>query len=424
MRSCEQGVPAVIGLDGSSTVGGRRVREAAVDQARGRAVVVGAGIGGLAAAVGLRRAGWDVTVLERAAQLGEVGAGLSLWSNALSALEWLELAGPLRAHGTTTDGGGLRTSTGGWLLRSPALQPGEVPPVSLLMVHRADLHRELLAGLPAGVVRTGSTVTGLDAGSAAAPARVTYTDGAGQRHLDAEVVVGADGLRSPVRQLLWPDAPPPAYTGLTAWRGVTDERFALAEGSQTWGRGESVGLVTLVDGRVYWYATAQLPEGTDVADDRAEALRRFGGWHEPIADVIAATRPEAVLRHDLYALPRPLPRSCRGRVALLGDAAHAMTPHLGQGACMALEDAVVLAAELSAGTDVGAALQRYDGQRRPRTEKMSAQSDRAGRPVEVSGAVPAALRNGLVRLVPRRLALAGMAGPTRWSPPAPLRLGA
>ncbi len=393
-----------------------------MEQARRRAVVVGAGIGGLAVAVGLRRADWDVTVLERTARLGEVGAGLSLWSNALSALQWLELAAPLRAHGTMTDGGGLRTSSGSWLLRSPALQPGEEPPVSLLMVHRADLHRELLTGLPAGVVRTGSTVTDLDVGSALAPARVTYADGTGQHQLEAEVVVGADGLRSLVRQLLWSDALPPAYTGMTAWRAVTNEPYQLAEGSQTWGRrGESVGLTKLVDGRVYWYATAQLLEGTDFADDdRSEALRRFGAWHDPIADVIAATRPGAVLRHDLYALPRPLPQFSRGRVALLGDAAHAMTPHLGQGACMALEDAVVLAAELVATKDVGTALQRYDEQRRPRTEKMSKQSDQTGRPLEISGAVPTALRNGLVRLMPRRLALAGMAKPTRWSPPAPL----
>lgn len=284
----------------------------------------------------------------------------------------------------------------------------------------ADLHRELLTRLPAGVVRTGSAVTELDAGSALAPARVTYADGAGQHQLEAEVVVGADGLRSPVRQLLWPDALPPVYTGLTAWRAVTTESYHLAEDSQTWGHGESVGLTQLVDGRVYWYATAQLPKGTHFSDDRAEALRRFGAWHDPIADVIAATRPGTVLRHDLYALPRPFPQFCRGHVALLGDAAHAMTPHLGQGACMALEDAVVLAAELAATTDVGLALQRYDEQRRPRTEKVSKQSDQTGRPLEISGAVPTALRNGLVRLMPRRLALAGMAKPIRWSPPAPL----
>lgn len=311
-------------------------------------MVVGAGIGGLASAVGLRRAGWDVTVLERTARLGEVGAGLSLWSNALSASQWLELAEPIRARGTMTDGGGLRTSSGRWLLRSPAVQPREKPPVSLLMVHRADLHRELLAGLAEDVVRTGGTVTGLEIGSAQAPATVAYADDAGEHQLDAEVVVGADGLRSPVRQRLWPDTPPPAYTGMTAWRGVTDEPFQLTEGSQSWGRGESVGLTTLIDGRVHWYATTQLSAGTHFPDDHSEALRRFGGWHHPIADVITATRPRAVLRHDLYALPRPLPRFSQGRVALLGDAAHAMTPHLGPGACMALEEAVVLAAELSA----------------------------------------------------------------------------
>ena len=387
-------------------------------------MVVGAGIGGLAAAVGLRRAGWDVAVLERTAWLGEVGAGLSLWSNALSALEWLNLAAPLRAHGTMTDGGGLRTSDGGWLLRSPALRPGEDPPVSLLMVHRADLHRELLAGLPSGVVRTGRTVTGLDAGTASAPARVTYADDAGRHELDAEAVVGADGLRSPVRQMLWPQAPVPAYTGLTAWRGVTDGPYELMEGSQTWGRGESFGLARLVDGRVYWYATARLPQGEGFPDDRAEALRRFGGWHDPIAGVVAATSSSTVLRHDLHALPRPLLPFTRGRVALVGDAAHAMTPHLGQGACMALEDAEVLAAELAADGGVGPALQRYDEQRRPRAEKMSKQSDQTGRPIEISGAVATAVRNALVRLLPRRFALAAMANPTRWSPPAPLSPGA
>jgi len=103
-----------------------------------------------------------------------------------------------------------------------------------------------------------------------------------------------------------------------------------------------------------------------------------------LPDVIATTRPDAVPRHDLYVLPRPLPQFSGGRVALLGDAAHAMTPHLSQGACMALQDAVVLAAELAT-TNVGLALQRYDEQRRPRTQKMSKQSDQTGRPLDASG---------------------------------------
>ena len=384
------------------------------------AVVVGAGIGGLAAAVGLRRAGWQVTVLERSARLGEVGAGLSLWSNALAALEALQVAEEIRAHGTMTSGGGLRTWRGRWLMRMPGMRPGEQPPVSLLMVHRAELHRELQRALPDGTVRTGMTVTGVDAGGAGRPARVEHADADGTVWAtDCDLVVAADGLRSRVRQALWPDSPGPRYAGFTAWRGVTAEPLRLQDGSQSWGRGESVGLAQLVDGRVYWFATAMLPEGARFADDRTEALRRFGGWHAPIRQVVEATAPGDVLRHDVYALPRPLPRFAMGRVALLGDAAHAMTPHLGQGACLALEDAVELAADLApGGVNVQQALTRYDEQRRPRTERLSRQSDQTGRPLEATLPPATALRDMFVRVLPRRLAVASMVRPTRWTPPA------
>jgi 2-polyprenyl-6-methoxyphenol hydroxylase-like FAD-dependent oxidoreductase len=126
------------------------------------------------------------------------------------------------------------------------------------------------------------------------------------------------------------------------------------------------------------------------------------------------------LRHDVYALPRPLPTFAVGRVALLGDAAHAMTPHLvGQGACLAREDAVELAAALApVGVDVERALTRYDADRRPRAERLSRQSDQAGRPLDVTLPPATALRDAFVRVLPRRLAVASMVGPTRWTAPA------
>jgi len=384
------------------------------------AVVVGAGIGGLAAAVGLLRAGWQVTVLERARAAGEIGAGLSLFSNALSALGALGAGDAIRAHGTMTDGGGLRTPQGSWLFRAPGLQPGgPPPPVSLLMVHRAVLHEQLLAALPAGVVRTGALVTRVTPGDEREQARVSYRDQGGEHEAGADVVVGADGVRSTVRGCLHAGAPAPAYAGFTAWRGVTAAAIPLPEGSQTWGRGQSVGLTRLADGRIYWFATAPVPEGTVFGDDRAEALRRFGGWHDPIAAVIAATDLPAVLRHDVYALPRPLEPFHRGRAVLLGDAAHAMTPHLGQGACLALEDAVVLATELAATpAHVPAALARYDAARRPRAQKMSRLSDQAGRPIELTSPAAVAARNLLIRAVPRRVMIASLARTAKWNPPS------
>lgn len=140
------------------------------------------------------------------------------------------------------------------------------------------------------------TVTRVDPGAAARPARVEHADADGtDSATDCNLVVAADGLRSRIRQALWPDAPGPRYAGFTAWRGVTAKPLRLQDGSQSWGRGESVGLTQLVDGRVYWFATAILPEGAKFADERAEALRRFGGWHAPIRQVIEATSPGDVL---------------------------------------------------------------------------------------------------------------------------------
>lgn len=383
------------------------------------AVVVGAGIGGLAAAVGLRRAGWSVVVLERAERVTEVGAGLSLFPNALAALKALDVGESIHARGTMTDGVGMRTPSGRWLFRMPGLQPGRRPrPVSLLMVHRAVLHEQLYEALPDGLVTAGANVTGVTSGSRAERPTVRYTDDHGEHKITADVIIGADGLRSVTRNCLWPKARPPAHARFTAWRGVTSDVMQLDEGSLTWGAGQSVGLAKLIDGRVYWFATAPVPEGTVFADDHAEALRRFGRWHDPIPGAVGATDPDCVLRHDVYSLPRPFPPFRSGRTALLGDAAHAMTPHLGQGGCLALEDAVVLAAELAANPDdIDTALARYDATRRPRTERVSRLSDQVGRPIEIASPLAVAARNALIRSAPRRILMASMTRSARWIAP-------
>lgn len=380
----------------------------------GHAVIVGGGIGGLAAAVGLRRAGWLVTVLERSAAPGEVGAGVSLWGNALAALEELGVASSIRARGTMTGEGGMRTPSGRWLSRSSGAAMQREQGMTVLMVHRAELHLQLRAALPDDAVIAGATATTVTQNDAAVS--VDYTDSGGDHTLDADVVVGADGIHSRTRRALWPQAPPPAYARFTAWRGVTDGEFALQRQSQTWGPGAEFGATQLIDGRVYWFGTANEPEGARVEDEQAEVLRRFGRWHSPIAEIIEATSPTAVLRHDIYQHPRPLPPFTQGRVALLGDAAHAMTPGLGQGACIALEDAVQLAAEL-AGNEIAAALRRYDATRRPRAEALAKQSAQMSRIAQAGHPVATALRATLIAAMPARLGVASMARSFRWTPP-------
>ncbi|BBG03345.1 MULTISPECIES: FAD-dependent monooxygenase [Pseudonocardia] len=379
---------------------------------------VGAGIGGLAAAVGLRAAGWDVTVLERDADTRGAGAGISLWSNGLRALDLLGVGDTIRAHGPLTGQGGIRTGTGRWLSRSSGERLHTDNDLGVLILHRAELHSCLLAALPRGAVRTGATVVDVEQTDSSATV-IHRTEHAGQQRLTAALVVVADGVRSRVRAAILPRAGAPAYAGFTAWRGVTGDRCALPRQSESWGRGAVFGLTQLPDGRVYWFATANERPGGRHADERAEVLRRFGSWHPPIGEIVRSTDPEAVLRHDIYSHPRPLAEFTLGRVALLGDAAHAVTPNLGQGGGLALEDAVVLASELAGDGPVSRALARYDAARRPRAERISALSQRIGRLAQAENPILTTLRDTLVALTPSTVSARSLARTAAWRPPSP-----
>jgi 2-polyprenyl-6-methoxyphenol hydroxylase-like FAD-dependent oxidoreductase len=341
-------------------------------------------------------------VYERDVGSTAIGAGISLWSNALRVLDALDVWPDIRAA-ASKQAGGVRLPDGRWLSRMADV----TQPFDVLLVHRADLHDRLQRALPRGAL-----VGGVDVREVRDDGTVVRSD-ATER---ADLVVAADGLRSQTRSQLWPDHPGARFAGFTAWRGVTDAPFELPEASETWGRGCEFGLTTLRDGCVYWFATANLPEGDRAEDEHAEVLRRFGGWHDPIRRVVAATSPGTVLRHDIYYLSMPLPRFVRGRVALLGDAAHAQTPNLGQGACQALEDALTLAALVRAG-DVESGLAAYDEQRRPRTEKFVRNALRAARVTQAHSRLAVAVRNSAARLVPPRVAARGMQRMLAWTPP-------
>ncbi len=369
-----------------------------------RAIVVGGGIGGLASGIALSRAGWDVSVLERATGSTAIGAGISLWANALRALDALGVWPDIR-DAAATPAGGARRPDGRWLSHMADVSV----PFDVLLVHRAELHDKLVQALPSGALRPGTTVESVDEDGT-----VRHTGGTER----ADLVVAADGLNSRIRAQLRPEHPGARYAGFTAWRGVTADPFELNEMGETWGRGSEFGLTRLRDGRVYWFGTANLPEGQRTPDEHAEVLRRFGDWHAPIRAVVEATPAGAVLRHDMYYLATPLPPFARGRVALLGDAAHAQTPNLGQGACQALEDAVTLAALVRAG-DVDAGLAAYDAQRRPRTERFVKTALRAARVTQTENPLGIGLRNTLARIVSPKLAARPIQKMVAWTPPSP-----
>ncbi|WP_434587900.1 FAD-dependent monooxygenase [Streptomyces sp. A5-4] len=384
---------------------------------KSRAVVVGSGIGGLTAAVALHQRGWQVTVLERAPALEALGAGIGLTPNGQRALDVIGLGAEIRELAAWQGDGGIRTPSGRWLARTSSEAAAERFGGPLVLVHRATLIDRLASRLPDGVVRTGAAASLADPGVAdGRPAVVTTPDG----DIEADLVVGADGIGSAVRRALHPEHPDPAYSGLTTWRVVVpapDHPFAPHE---TWGRGALWGTQPLKDGRVYAYAAAAVPAGGRAPDgEKAELLRRFGDWHDPVPGIIAAAEPDRILRHDVHHMTTPLPAFHRGRTVLIGDAAHPMAPTMGQGGNQAIEDGIVLAHHAPPHGGLGAGLAAYSTARLPRTTGVVRKSARVVRLVTLGGAPAVALRDGLMslsRFAPG-LALLTLDGIADWRPP-------
>ncbi|MFF5858552.1 FAD-dependent monooxygenase [Streptomyces sp. NPDC012751] len=381
----------------------------------GGAVVVGGGIGGLAAAIGLRRIGWEVTVVERARTLADVGAGISLHANGIRALDVLGVGEAVRAAARRQYTGGTRTPGGGWLARMDGAVLERELGTPIVGIPRAALHRLLREALPAGCLVVGAEVMSVDC-SDPGRVRVPFADGV----LEADLVVAADGVDSRLRGRLFPGHPGPVYSGSTVLRAISEQPVPLRTDFElTWGRGAEFGHIAFSDGRAEWHAVLNAPPGTRYADPLAEMRRRFGGWHDPIPALLDATRPDAVLHHDVRELATPLPAFTADRIALLGDAAHAMTPNLGQGACQALEDAATLAAALATEPTVASALARYDAERRPRSQSVARAARQAGRMGQrLSNPLAVALRNTGLRLAPSGVTVRAILRHADWAPPS------
>lgn len=334
-----------------------------------KAIVIGGGIGGAAAAIALVRVGVEVAVYERAPEPGEVGAGLGLGSNAMRALERIGADAPVRAVSEPAGRAELRSWRGRVLARTDLNELDRRAGTLSAVVHRAELLGALLSCLPEGVVRFGHRFVGMEQDAGGVAARLDT--GSGVVTDRGDVLIGADGINSAVREAIR-GREPTRYSGYTCWRGVAEfpyERVPPGYVSESWGPGARFGITRIGRGRIYWWAAVNAPEGRSFPDAEGFLLERFGGWHEPIADLIRATGPGAIIHNDIADRP-PRRGWTKGRVALLGDAAHATTPNLGQGGCMAIEDGAVLARRLAGAGDVKGALREYERERFARTASI------------------------------------------------------
>lgn len=340
-----------------------------------RIAVIGGGIGGLTAAHALLRRGFEVTVHEAAPELKEIGAGVALGPNAMKALRSLGLEAQVRAVGWENPNPGapaLRNWRNGHVISTSAGRDFMVQRygASGCTVHRADLLDVLGADLPKERIMLGARCTGVETNNGVA--RALFNDGSS---VEADVIIGADGIHSVVRNSLFgPDAP--RFTGKICWRCLVpvDAVPEFRNGGSTWlgphgavvvylvRRGELINVVAHYDNDT-WTEESWIREC-----DRQEVIDNYAGWDPLLLRLFASSE-----KHYKWALydRDPLPRWTKGRVTILGDAAHPMLPYLGQGACQAMEDGCVLAAALAATPhDLPGALQVYERARRPRASRV------------------------------------------------------
>ncbi|MFJ8210378.1 FAD-dependent monooxygenase [Streptomyces sp. NPDC096033] len=370
---------------------------------RRKALVLGAGIGGLTAAIALREAGLDVEVHERAGELRAAGSGLSVMSNAVGALNSLGVGIDLEKRGEALRSYQVKTATGRLIREFPFPEIISRLGVPSVLITRADLQQSLLEAAEGIPIRLGAAATGFETdGVPGGGVRLSFEDGS---TAEGDVLIGADGFHSVVRRQLvgLEDSQDSGYVCWLAVVPFSHPRFTPGSVTHFWGSGKRFGLVDMGGGRLYWWGTKNMPAelSRDWKGGKAEILHCYEGWADEVRQAVIATPEESII-----AVPSRdrafLERWGRGPVTLLGDAAHPMLTSLGQGSGMAIEDAVVLGRALRGASDLPRALRRYEDERRERTRGMVAASRGISTFEQSEDPIRRPVRDAYFRFMPER----------------------
>ena len=319
--------------------------------------IIGGGIGGLTAALALKEFGFDCEVYEQAPALHDVGAAIAIWPNAMRILERLKIADKILERAGVMEEICWMDQHGFLINRISISQHREFPAAAL---HRADLQNTLVRALPPSSLHLGHEL--VDQTQRGDKMIATFTNG---HSTEADFLIGADGIHSRVREQFLNDGSP-VDRGYTVWRGISPTippSIPPASAIEFYGRGKRFGIGPVGLGRLGWWASANTAN-TD------ELLQLFAGWYPPLLELIEATPPSSILKTK--ALDRPSSKVWgRGRMTMLGDAIHPTTPNLGQGGCLAMEDAIVLARCFEKHGAVEEALRNYEQCRYRRTTAVT-----------------------------------------------------
>jgi 2-polyprenyl-6-methoxyphenol hydroxylase-like FAD-dependent oxidoreductase len=360
----------------------------------GSIAITGGGISGLTTAIALQRIGLNPIIFEAAPEIREIGAGIGLGANAFKALHYLGIDKAVLEAGRDLSTFIIYNEKGKVLSKTV---PGrhQYGPENFA-IHRAVLHNILLSHVDPQSVRTNKRLT--DIVQENGKLLLQFSDGYTEQF---DHLVAADGIHSVVRKKLLPGSSV-NYSGYTCWRAVIDNStLQWQQSSETWGRKGRFGMVPLQFDKIYWYACLNTPPGNEQMKKYTvqDLKRHFGHFHQPVAAVLDLTKNEDLVQGDIIDL-EPINRFAFDNIVLTGDAAHATTPNLGQGACQAMEDAVVLAQEIKKSNDFSQAIRYFEQRRLKRTHMIARQSRMLGKIAQLENPLAIAMRNALLRLTP------------------------
>lgn len=360
-----------------------------------RIAILGGGIAGLSIAIALAQKGIATTIFEAAPEVKPVGAGIVLAANAMYAYRKMGIENDIIPLGKQLTGFNILAANGKLITRTDAaILPNGAP--GNFTIHRAVLHDVLLSKIPPTSIHTNKRLLSFEEKK---DGMVLHFED-GTSHL-TDYLIAADGIHSPVRRQLLP-ASAPQYAGYTCWRAVVHTgQFRQAESTETWGAQGRFGIAPLVNDRVYWFACVNAPQNdaTMRAYKIADLQKRFVSYHANVQALLACSTDADLIWADIIDI-KPISHFAFGKIVLAGDAAHATTPNMGQGACMGIEDAIVLADELAKTQSASDAFIAYEKRRLNRTHYIANMSKRLGKMSQMENPFLCSLRNLALKNLP------------------------
>jgi 2-polyprenyl-6-methoxyphenol hydroxylase-like FAD-dependent oxidoreductase len=361
--------------------------------------ILGGGIAGLSTAIALKNVGIEAIVFEAAPEIKAVGAGLGLGANAIKAFRVLGIDDEVMNAGRFLPAFTVYDEKGKQLARTDSVSVSKKYGLDNFTIHRADLHALLLSKINPGCIQTNKRVERMEQNEN----NIILHFQDGTMH-ETDYLIAAEGIHSVVRKYVLPDCKP-RYAGYTCWRAVIDNsNLQLNECSETWGSKGRFGIVPLANNKIYWFACVNATANNIVMKNYTvdDLQKQFAGYHHPVEAILKATKNENLIWADINDL-KPINRFAFNNILLIGDAAHATTPNLGQGACQAVEDAVILASEIKNNSNITIAFKKFERRRLKRIHWIVNTSWRIGKIAQLENKFLIRCRDFLFRNIPKKV---------------------